>query len=597
MGIRVRSSVIDNLVQQQDTNIIEPVIVKKPRKKREKKEKVEQVEVKPNTSEFLNAGLVAKEESLRKSIEKVRQEEEQLKLLKKAKKRPIDEEKKIAKTGNVNDFMALYNGYDMVDKLALKKALEKELALDSYQAYLKYTTPEYKSYKLSRYLCQLGDYIVQKVENGEKVRLLISMPPRHGKSYHLTENFIGYCLTKNPQWKGIIASSGASIAEGFADKNRQKIDTFGEELNGVQLSKSMNTKSEFDVTYLNESGKRVVGGKVISAGLDGQITSRGATIAIIDDPFKSKVDSMRKSVRDRVFDTFTSAIATRMEGFGNAIIVIMTRWHDDDLIGRLLKQKEVGWKYIKLACECEDEEDDRLKRKKGEFLCPELGYDKEWAEMKKIEVGTSDWNALYQQKPPIDNGEIFNREWFRFYKVLPEKFDEMWQSWDCNFKKSDTSDFVAGQIWGRVGANYYLVKRLKARLSFTQTQNEIVRWSVLYPKARRKFIEDRANGSAIIQTLKNQVSGIIALQNEGGKYAQAQAVQPLFEAGNVYIPHPDIDDSIEEYINEFTAFPNGTNDDEVDSTCQGLNYYNEKPKIRIDSKSLSLGKALKGLFN
>ena len=87
------------------------------------------------------------------------------------------------------------------------------------------------------------------------------------------------------------------------------------------------------------------------------------------------------------------------------------------------------------------------------------------------------------------------------------------------------------------------------------------------------------------------------MQNEGGKYAQAQAVQPLFEAGNVYIPHPDIDDSIEEYINEFTAFPNGTNDDEVDSTCQGLNYYNEKPKIRIDSKSLSLGKALKGLFN
>ena len=597
MGIRVRNSVIDNLVQQQDTNIIEPVIIKKPRKKREKKEKVEQVEVKPNTSEFLNTGLVAKEESLRKSIEKVRQEEEQLKLLKKAKKRHIDEEKKIAKTGNVNDFMALYNGYDMVDKLALKKALEKELALDSYQAYLKYTTPEYKSYKLSRYLCQLADYVVQKVENGEKVRLLVSMPPRHGKTFHLTENFMAYCVTRNPKWKGIIASSGASIAEGFADKNRQKIDTFGEELNGVQLSKSMNTKAEFDVTYLNEQGKRVVGGKVISAGLDGQITGRGATIAIVDDPFKSKIDSMRKSVRDKVFDAFTSAIATRMEGFGNAIIVIMTRWHDDDLIGRLLKQEAVGWKYIKLACECEDEADDRLKRKKGEFLCPELGYDKEWAEAKKIEVGTSDWNALYQQKPPIDNGEIFNREWFRFYKVLPEKFDEMWQSWDCNFKKSDTSDFVAGQIWGRVGANYYLVKRLKARLSFTQTQNEIVRWSVLYPKARRKFIEDRANGSAIIQTLKNQVSGIIALQNEGGKYAQAQAVQPLFEAGNVYIPHPDIDDSIEEYINEFTAFPNGTNDDEVDSTCQGLNYYNEKPKIRIDSKSLSLGKALKGLFN
>lgn len=567
-------------------------VKKKPRKKRESKKKV----TKQDTSEYLNAGLIAKEESLRKSVEKVKKEEEKLKLLKKGKKTIIDEEKKIAKTGNINDFMELYKGYDPMERLAIQKALEKELALDSYQAYLKYTTPEYKSYKLSRYLCQLGDYIVQKVENGEKVRLLISMPPRHGKSYHLTENFIGYCLTKHPQWKGIIASSGASIAEGFSDKNRQKIDIFGEELNGVQLSKSMNTKSEFDVTYLNESGKRVVGGKVISAGLDGQITSRGATIAIIDDPFKSKVDSMRKSVRDRVFDTFTSAIATRMEGFGNAIIVIMTRWHDDDLIGRLLKQKEVGWKYIKLACECEDEEDDRLKRKKGEFLCPELGYDAQWAEMKKIEVGTSDWNALYQQKPPIDNGEVFQRDWFRFYKVLPEKFDEMWQSWDCNFKKSDTSDFVAGQVWGRVGANYYLVKRLKSRLSFTQTQNEIIRWSALYPKARRKFIEDRANGSAIIQTLKNQVSGIIALQNEGGKYAQAQAVQPLFEAGNVYIPHPDIDNTIEEYINEFTAFPNGTNDDEVDSTCQGLNYYNERPKIKMDDKSISFGRALRGFF-
>ena len=416
-----------------------------------------------------------------------------------------------------------------------------------------------------------------------------------GKSMHLTENMPSYISIKHPEWKTIIASSGASIAEGFANKNREKIEQYGMELNNVALSKSMNTKSEYDVTYMKD-GKRVTGGKVIGVGLDGQITSRGAKIAVIDDPFKSIVECRRKTVRDKVFDTFTSAISSRMEGFGNAIVVIMTRWHDDDLIGRLLRQKEVGWTYIELPAECEDEEHDRLHRKKGDMLCPELGYDKEWADMKKIEVGSNVWNSLYQQKPPIDNGEIFKREWFRFYKILPDRFDEMWQSWDCTFKKSDNGDFVAGQVWGRVGGNYYLIKRINQRLSFSETQNEILRLSYLYPKARRKFIEDRANGSAIISTLKNKISGIIALPNEGGKYAQAQAVQPLFEAGNVYVPSPELDESIEDYINQFTAFPNGTHDDEVDSTCQGLNYYNEKPKIVLGGSGLSIAKAIKGIF-
>lgn len=428
---------------------------------------------------------------------------------------------------------------------------------------------------------------------------MLSVPPRSGKSFTTTETFPSYVLGRHPEWPVIITSCGADLAEDFGNKNRMKISQFGEELFGIRLCDSSNSKSKFLVDKKMPNGEYLTKAGCISVGVGGQITGRGAKICIIDDPFKNEIEVSRKLERDKVWSHWESAISTRLQGNGNAVIVIMTRWHDDDLIGRLLKKKDKNgkneWVYIKMPAVCEDEEHDLLKRKKGETLCPELGYDAEWAERKKIEVGTRVWKALYQQEPPVENGEIFKREWFKKYKTLPNKFDSIFQSWDTTFKKTSTSDFCAGQVWGRIGCNYYLIKRVKQRMSFTDIQRAMLRLSIEFPKARGKLVERKANGDAIIDTMQDRVGGIIPVECHDGKEAQARSVSPLFEAGNIFLPDNSIDDTIDEYIDEFCAFPNGAHDDEVDATCQYLNYERNKNTIVYDKDTVQIGRMIKGV--
>ncbi|MCV5365380.1 phage terminase large subunit, partial [Escherichia coli] len=157
-------------------------------------------------------------------------------------------------------------------------------------------------------------------------------------------------------------------------------------------------------------------------------------------------------------------------------------------------------------------------------------------------------------------GAIFKRTWFiKFYTVIPSDISEQMQSWDCTFKDTESSDFVVGQVWGKRGADKYLLDQVRDRMDFPATLRAIRALTAKWPRAGVKLIEDKANGSAVIQTLQREIPGIIGVNPEGGKIARAQAAAPQFEAGNVYLPDPSIAPWIHDFIEEFIVFPNGKN--------------------------------------
>jgi predicted phage terminase large subunit-like protein len=151
---------------------------------------------------------------------------------------------------------------------------------------------------------------------------------------------------------------------------------------------------------------------------------------------------------------------------------------------------------------------------------------------------------------------------------------ETLQSWDCAFKDLETSDYVVGQVWGRVGPLYFLGHQVRGRMDFPTTVNAVREVSRNWPIAIAKLIEDKANGSAVIQMLTVEIPGILPVNPAGGKIARAAAVSPLIEAGNIYVPHPAYAPWVNDFIEECAAFPNGAHDDQVDAMTQALLRWN-----------------------
>jgi predicted phage terminase large subunit-like protein len=175
-----------------------------------------------------------------------------------------------------------------------------------------------------------------------------------------------------------------------------------------------------------------------------------------------------------------------------------------------------------------------------------------------------------QQRPAPAEGGILKRQWWRFYKDLPRKFDEVIQSWDCAFKDTKTCDYVVGQVWGRKGADKYLLDQERGQMDCPATIQAVRRMSQKWPEAKGKLVEDKANGSAVIAMLQHEIEGLIAVNPEGGKESRVHAVTPQLEAGNVYLPEVTLAPWIGSFIDECAAFPHGAYDDQVDAMTQAL---------------------------
>ena len=437
----------------------------------------------------------------------------------------------------------------------LTELAKKALAKTYYQDYLLYVHRGlYQHFKHTLYLCK----VLQEIADGEQKRIIVTMPPRHSKSMSITETFPSFFLGKNPNKRVITTAYGDSLARKFGRLNKSKIDEYGEELFGLTLNDENASN--------NNWGLKGFRGGQISTGIGGSITGEGADLLIVDDPYKNHEMAFSEVQREKVFNEWQNTLLTRLHK-GASVIVVQTRWHEDDLVGRLLKAEPEKWDLINFPAIAEDH--DILKREIGDPLCPELGFDEEWAENKHFEVGSKVWASLYQQRPSPESGDFFKRDWIQFYKVLPE-LEEIMISVDASFKDKKGSDFCVIQVWGKKGANKYLIDQVRDRMAFPATVAAIRSVAAKYPKAHAKLIEDKANGTAVIDYLKNEITGMIPVEPQGGKEIRASAISPQWEAGNVYLPHPSNAFWINDFIEELVQFPNAKHDDMVDAMTQAL---------------------------
>ena len=401
---------------------------------------------------------------------------------------------------------------------------------------------------------------------------MVFMPPRHGKSEFISRYSTAWILGKFPDTRIILASYEADFAATWGRKARDLLEEHGPSLFGIRVSGKSSAANRWDIEG-HEGG-------MVTAGVNGPITGKGADIGIIDDPVKNDQEAMSVTYQERTYEWYKSTFRTRLQRDG-AIILIMTRWHENDLAGKLLAaQEEEGekWEVVSLPAIAED--DDPLGREIGQPLCPGL-FTKDALESIKKAVGSYWWASLYQQRPSPAEGGIFKRNWWQYYRRVPDRFDEIIQSWDMTFKDTKTADYVVGQVWGRKGADKYLLDQVRDRMDFPATIQAVRTLSAKWPQARAKLVEDKANGPAVIATLKKEISGLIPVEPQGSKESRAWAVSPEVEAGNVYLPDPSIAPWVHDFIEECAAFPNGANDDQVDAMSQALMRLNKQPGIQV----------------
>ncbi len=412
----------------------------------------------------------------------------------------------------------------------------------------------------ARHLVILADKLMD-LACGRITRLMVFMPPRHGKSYLCSRLFPAWYLINNPDKRVILTSYGASLAFTFSRRVREIVREHGQWLAEVELAEDSSAVDRWDL-----KGRE---GGLVAAGVGGPITGHGGDIVLVDDVIKNIAEANSRAYREAVWDWYVSTLRTRLEP-GAGLAIIMTRWHHEDLAGRLLAEMESGgeqWEVLKLPALAE--EGDPLGRAPGEPLWPER-YDKKALEDLRKTLGSFLFSAIYQQRPSPDEGGMLKRSWWKFYRQAPAAFDEIIQSWDMAFKETSTSDYVVGQVWGRKGADKYLLDQVRDRMDFPATIQAVRSLSAKWPQARAKLVEDKANGPAVIATLKREIPGLIPVEPQGSKEARVAAVSPDIEAGNVYLPDPSIASWIGDFVEECAAFPNGQNDDQVDAMSQAL---------------------------
>lgn len=307
----------------------------------------------------------------------------------------------------LKDISQTLNQLDREEKEAMLEALSEK----SYRDFGHYCRHVDRSYLTPKHL-QLLHKKLMDVEAGRTKRLMIFMPPRHGKSETISRKFPSWFLGRNPDKNIIISSYAHQLATSFSREARGYIES-------RQYKTIFNITTAIDSRAVNDWNIQGHRGGMMAAGVGGATTGYGADLFIIDDPFKNKEEADSETIREKVWDWYRSVALTRIEP-GGAMILVMTRWHQQDLAGKILKEDK-DWEVLNLGAIC-DEEEDLIGRNIGEALWP-ARYDEKALESIKYRVGSRIWFALFQGKPQDPESQLFKRDWFKYYKALPIEFE------------------------------------------------------------------------------------------------------------------------------------------------------------------------------
>ena len=418
----------------------------------------------------------------------------------------------------------------------------------------------------------------QRVCNGELKRLIINMPPRHTKSEFASYLLPAWFLGRYPEKKVIQTAHTAELAVGFGRKVRNLVgdEDFKKVFKGVSLQADSKAAGRWNTNK---------GGEYFAIGVGGAVTGKGADLLIIDDPHsEQEARSPDGSVFDPVYEWYTSGPRQRLQP-GGAIVIVMTRWHQRDLTGQILKASQNrdgsdAWEIIQLPAILPS----------GNSLWPEF-WKLDELEKLKAELPASKWSAQYQQDPTSEETAIIKREWWRPWdKKNPPECEFIIQSWDTAFLKTERSDYSACTTWGvfytenddgTSGANIILLDAFKDRMEFPELKMVAMKmYNEWEPDAC--IVEAKAAGTPLIFELRQMGLAIGEFTPSRGndKIARVNAVSDLFASGVVWAPQKHW---AEEVIEEFAAFPVGEHDDLVNSSTQALLRFRQGGFIRIES--------------
>lgn len=425
------------------------------------------------------------------------------------------------------------------------------------------------------------DYITEHLEAikaGQITRLLVNIPPRYMKSTLITVHFPTWMWIEDPSSRWVFSSYSASLSTKHSVDRRAIIQSpwYQERwADKFQLSTDQNVKTE----YTND--KR---GHMISTSTGGSATGKGGNFIIVDDPVNPK-EAMSKTMRDEANTFFNQSLYNRLDDKKKGVIIIvMQRLHEKDLTGHVLADNS-SWVHLKIPAIATKKHSvffpisgKELVREENTLIWPER-EDWEQIDEQKKRLGSYGFSGQYQQDPSPEEGGILKRKWWQYYKEAPamDMFDSVLISMDSSYKNNTDNDWVVIQVWGRIGARKYLLYQYRAKQNFPEAVNALKKAVKDWPWAKMKLIEGKANGPAIIQTLKDSIAGLVEVDPQGGKVARAHAISPTLEAGDVYIPHPDMYSWVDDYIEEHAKFPNAEYDDQVDCTTQALMKLDSEP--------------------
>lgn len=444
----------------------------------------------------------------------------------------------------------------------------RRVARRTLAAYIAYTSPKYKSSGFSAAVCAALDLFIEDVNTGKRPILVLQAPPQHGKSEIVSRKLPAYLMGKFPDWR----IGGASYSDELAGAMAQDVRRNLADERHRKLYPQPVEKRRYDVNRTGEFTTPGGSGGYLGVGVGAGLTGRPLDVGIIDDPVKNEKEALSPTTKEGHWNWYQSVFTTRLsENSGQ--IIMATSWAEDDLPARICNHFKGDLRLTVLRFPAINEPDEpgfNPTLPRGP-LVPELHSLTKLKETKGL-LSAYWWAALYQQTPKSLGGNVFKDDGIRYYlpKDLPTKFDKVVASWDCTFKDTDGTDYVVGQVWGKYGANSYLLAQVRERMSFTKTVREVVALRNAWPRVREILIEDKANGPAVIDTLKASVPGIIPIEPDGSKLARAHAVTSYWEAGNVWLPHPDIAPWVKALVDELTAFPTSANDDQVDALTQAL---------------------------
>lgn len=486
---------------------------------------------------------------------------------------------------------------------ARKDVARRELARRHIIPFVLRFMPTYKVGWVHHDICRRLERFVEAIERGESPRLILAMPPRAGKSLLASDFFPSWVLGKHPDWEIISTSYAVTLPEGFSRKIKDRINDPA-------------YKAVFEKTKIRDDAAAVqqwrltAGGGYRAAGVGGGITGMGAHIAIVDDPFKDDEEAQSENIREKVKNWFTSTLMTRLAP-NSGVLIIATRWHDDDLSGACLSlaeelraqdvpEEEIdNWELVSYPALAEADEylmpdgtiqlgggvmdaGARLLRHKGEALHPER-YNAASLRRKRNTMPSRQWNAMFQQNPVPDDGEFFTKDMFRHHNGLTGTVDEYTfiTAWDVAIGEKRRNDWTVGvvcaidtnntmhvvdMVRGRLGTNEIVM----AVCDFIEQYDcsvfgmehghiKMALWPLILEEMRRRKLSCSINDD---------------LKPVTDKETRATPLRGLMQTGRLWFPHPtSAHPWVEKAVGEMLRFPAGTNDDIVDALAWAARMY------------------------